>query len=90
MENKDLLTEQELHELGLQALTPWLEQHNFKIDYMQTDMNTVPHIFALSGKILTVIVAATAMYPHKGVVGDAAGRSVCDGFYRSCERGRSA
>ena len=63
-----LLTEQEIHELGLQALVPWLEQHNFKIDYMQTDKNVVPHIFALSGKILTVIVAATAMYPDKGVV----------------------
>lgn len=68
---QQLLTEQEIHELGLQALVPWLESHNFKIDYMQTDMNTVPHIFALSGKILTVIIAATAMYPHKGVVGEA-------------------
>ena len=68
---QQLLTEQEIHELGLQALVPWLESHNFKIDYMQTDMNTVPHIFALSGKILTVIIAATSMYPHKGVVGEA-------------------
>lgn len=68
---QQLLSEQEIHELGLRALTPWLEQHNFKIDYMQTDRNVVPHIFALSGKILTVIVAATAMYPHKGVVGEA-------------------
>lgn len=41
---QQLLTEQEIHELGLQALVPWLESHNFKIDYMQTDMNTVPHI----------------------------------------------
>ena len=39
---QQLLTEQEIHELGLQALVPWLESHNFKIDYMQTDMNTVP------------------------------------------------
>ena len=53
---QQLLTEQEIHELGLQALVPWLESHNFKIDYMQTDMNTVPHIFALSGKILTVML----------------------------------
>ena len=57
---QQLLKKQEIHELGLQALVPWLESHNFKIDFMQTDMNTVPHIFALSGKILTVIIAATA------------------------------
>ena len=84
---QQLLTEQEIHELGLQALVPWLESHNFKIDYMQTDMNTVPHIFALSGKILTVIIAATSMYPHKGVVGEAdkayAWCSLCYRFYRS-------
>lgn len=65
---EQLLSEQELHELGLQALVSWLEQRNYKIDFMQTDKDVVPHIFALSGKILTVIVAATAMYPHKGTI----------------------
>ena len=59
---QQLLTEQEIHELGLQALVPWLESHNFKIDYMQTDMNTVPHIFALSGKILTVMLPLLSVW----------------------------
>lgn len=67
----NLLNEQELHLLGLQALVPWLESKNYKIDYVQPDKDAVPHIFALSGKVLTVIVAATAMYPHKGVVAEA-------------------
>ena len=31
----------------------------------------MPHVFALSGKVLTVIVAATDMYPKKGVVTEA-------------------
>ena len=29
---QQLLKEQEIHELGLQALVSWLESHNFKID----------------------------------------------------------
>ena len=28
---QQLLTEQEIHELGLQALVPWLESHNLKL-----------------------------------------------------------
>lgn len=68
---EDLLNEQELHLLGLQALVPWLESKNYKVDYVQPDRNAVPHVFALSGKMLTVIVAASAMYPKKGVVSQA-------------------
>lgn len=68
---EELLNDQEIHELGMQALIPWLEQHNFKVDYAQPDKNTVPHVFALSGEMLTVIVAAAAMYPNKGQVSDA-------------------
>ena len=68
---EELLNDQELHMLGLQALVPWLEQHNFKVDYMQPEKCVIPHIFALSGEILTVIVAAAAMYPNKGQVSEA-------------------
>lgn len=69
---EDLLNEQEIHLLGLQALVPWLESRHYKIDYLQPDKYAVPHIFALSGSILTVIVVAVDMYPHKGVVTDIA------------------
>lgn len=68
---EELLNDQELHMLGLQALIPWLEQHNFKVDYVQPEKCAVPHIFALSGEMLTVIVAATDMYPNKGQVTEA-------------------
>lgn len=71
MRMDELLNEQELHMLGLQALVPWLEGHNFTIDYLQPQKEILPHVFALSGKILTVIVAASAMYPNKGVVNEA-------------------
>lgn len=67
---EELLTQQELHELGLRALVSWLEQRNYKIDYMQQNKDIVPHIFALSGRVLTVIVAASAMYPQKGTVSE--------------------
>lgn len=67
---EELLNEQEIHTLGLQALSLWLEKHNFAVDYMQTEKDVVPHVFALSGKVLTVIVAAVDMYPKKGVVSD--------------------
>lgn len=68
---EELMNEQEIHALGLQALELWLEKHNFTIDYMQQEKYVVPHIFALSGKVLTVIVAAAGMYPNKGVVSEA-------------------
>ncbi len=64
------MSDQEVHQLGLQALIPWLESHNFTIDFMQEDKDVVPHIFALSGKIMTVIVAASAMYPNRGTVSE--------------------
>lgn len=67
---EDLMNDQELHRLGLQALVPWLEGHNFTIDFMQEDKYVVPHIFALSGKIMTVIVAASDMYPNRGTVSE--------------------
>lgn len=67
----ELLNEQELHLLGLQALIPWLEERKYTVDYVQPEKTAVPHIFALSGKILTVIVAATAMYPQKGYIAEA-------------------
>ena len=57
--------------LGLQALIPWLESHNFVVDYVQPEKCAVPHVFAKSGELLTVIVAATDMYPKKGVVTEA-------------------
>ena len=69
MEN--LLTDQEIHMLGLQALIPWLEGHGFVVDYVQPEECAVPHIFALSGEMLTVIVAAADMYPNKGKVTEA-------------------
>ncbi len=59
---EELLNEQEIHTLGLQALSLWLEKHNFVVDYMQTEKCVVPHVFALSGKVLTVIVAACLLY----------------------------
>lgn len=68
---EQLMNDQELHMLGLQALIPWLEQRKYTVDYVQPEKCAVPHVFALSGEILTVIVAATAMYPHKGVVAEA-------------------
>lgn len=57
--------------LGLQALIPWLEGHNFTVDYVQPRKCVLPHVFALSGKILTVIVVAADMYPRKGIVPEA-------------------
>lgn len=68
---EELLNGQEIHMLGLQALIPWLEQHNFTVDYVQPEKCAVPHVFALSGEMLTVIVAATDMYPKKGEVTEA-------------------
>ena len=44
---QQLLTEQEIHELGLQALVPWLESHNFKIDKNQNEL-FILILFALS------------------------------------------
>lgn len=67
----ELMNDQEIHMLGLQALIPWLEGHNFVVDYVQPEKCAVPHVFALSGKMLTVIVAATDMYPKKGIVTEA-------------------
>lgn len=57
--------------LGLQALIPWLEGHGYTIDYLQPEKCAVPHIFALSGNVLTVIVVAADMYPNKGKVTEA-------------------
>jgi len=68
---EELMNDQEIHMLGLQALIPWLEGHNYVVDYAQPEKCAVPHVFALSGKVLTVIVAATDMYPKKGVVTEA-------------------
>ena len=67
----ELLNDQEIHMLGLQALIPWLESHNFVVDYVQPEKCAVPHVFAKSGELLTVIVAATDMYPKKGMVTEA-------------------
>lgn len=69
MEN--YMNDQEMHLLGLQALVPWLEGHQYKVDFVQPEKNAVPHVFALNGELLTVIVAAADMYPNKGVVSEA-------------------
>ena len=68
---EELLNDQEIHMLGLQALIPWLEGHGFVVDYVQPEKYAVPHVFALSGEMLTVIVAAADMYPNKGKVTEA-------------------
>ena len=68
---EELLNDQEIHMLGLQALIPWLEGHVFVFDYVQPEKCAVPHVFALSGEKLTVIVAAADMYPNKGKVTEA-------------------
>ena len=68
---EELMNDQEIHMLGLQALIPWLEGHQFVVDYVQPEKCAVPHVFALSGNMLTVIVAAADMYPNKGVVSEA-------------------
>ena len=68
---EELLNDQEIHMLGLQALIPWLEGHGFVVDYVQPEKCAVPHVFALSGEMLTVIVAAADMYPNKGKVTEA-------------------
>ncbi|MDY4920979.1 MAG: hypothetical protein SO119_07930 [Phascolarctobacterium sp.] len=68
---EELMNDQEIHMLGLQALIPWLEGHNFVVDYVQPEKCAVPHVFALSGELLTVIVAAADMYPKKGQVTEA-------------------
>ena len=65
---EELLNDQEIHMLGLQALIPWLAGHGFVVDYVQPEKCAVPHVFALSGEMLTVIVAAADMYPNKGKV----------------------
>ncbi len=67
---EELMNEQEIHLLGLQALIPWLEGNKFVVDYVQPEKSAVPHIFALNGEFLTVIVAAADMYPNKGVVSE--------------------
>ena len=52
------MNDQEIHMLGLQALIPWLEGHNYVVDYVQPEKCAVPHVFALSGKVLTVVTEA--------------------------------
>lgn len=34
---EELLNDQEIHMLGLQALIPWLEGHGFVVDYVQPE-----------------------------------------------------
>lgn len=66
----ELMTEQEIHEFGLQVLIQYLEGKGYDIEFAQPDKNSLPHIIAKSGEQLTFIIAATDMYPNKGKIDD--------------------
>lgn len=65
-----LMNEQEIHVFGLQVLVQWLQSKAYDIEFVQPDKNSLPHIFAKCGDQLTVIIAASAMYPQKGQIAD--------------------
>lgn len=67
---EELMNEQEIHEFGLQVLVQWLEGRGYDIEFVQPDRNSLPHVFAKSGGQLTLIIAATDIYPRKGRISD--------------------
>ena len=66
-----IMTEQELHEAGLELLLSWLQNNGNEIEMAQPQKEALPHIVIKSGRLLTFIAVATAMYPHKGQVSEA-------------------
>lgn len=67
----ELMTEQEIHEFGLQVLIQYLQGKGYDIEFAQPDKKSLPHIVAKSGEQLTFIIAATDIYPNKGKISDA-------------------
>lgn len=67
----ELMTEQEIHEFGLQVVEQYLEGHGYGIEFAQPEKNSLPHIIAKHGEQLVFIIAATEMYPNKGKISDA-------------------
>lgn len=66
----ELMTEQEIHEFGLQVLTEYLLKNKYDIELVQPQKDALPSIVAKLNDKLVLIAAATGVYPHKGVVTD--------------------
>ena len=63
---RELMTRQDLHTFGLEVLVTWLEKNGYQIEFVQPVVDMLPSVFAKRFDGLTVIVAATEMYPNKG------------------------
>lgn len=69
--SRELMSEQEIHEFGLQVLIQYLENKGYEIDFAQPDKRSLPHVVAKSGEQLTFIIASTDIYPNKGKISNA-------------------
>lgn len=69
--SSEFMNAQEVHEFGLQVLTQYLEEKGYKVEFVQPNKNEIPHVVALQGEQLVFILAATDVYPAKGVITDA-------------------
>ena len=66
--DKDLLTEQEIHEQGLMAVIQWLEKNGNEVIFAQPGKHDLPNLLIKNGNILTYVLVGVAMYPNKGTV----------------------
>ncbi|MDY6029422.1 MAG: hypothetical protein SPI71_04070 [Acidaminococcaceae bacterium] len=66
----NLMNEQDIHEFGLQILVQWLEGKGYSVEFVQPDKNSLPHVFARAGEMLTLIIASTGVYPAKGSISE--------------------
>lgn len=69
--SSELMNTQEIHEFGLQMLVQHLTEKGYEVEFAQPNKNEIPHIVAKQGEQLIFILAATDVYPHKGVITDA-------------------
>lgn len=65
-----LMTKDEIHAFGLQILMQYLEGRGYKIEMAQPNKACIPHIVAQNGPVNFFILAATDVYPKKGVIAD--------------------
>ncbi len=68
MENRELMTEAEIHDFGVEIVFGCLKKEGYVIEAVNTDPSKNPQIVARKDSNLCFIVVRTACYPEKGKI----------------------
>jgi hypothetical protein len=66
MSRRELMTEDEIHDFGVEVVFNQIQKDGFIVESVNTDRKVNPQIVARKDGQLSFIVVRTACYPHKG------------------------